>query len=349
MFPSEYFGSIGQLSYEGIRIIRDHKILELIQQYRETPESEPRRLLDLLTLRLESSVGHLVDEYMKQSVGTELKSSQEAIECCEVAKTKFRALKTAKRDMIEGNWLIILDGFNAAIRLGDPNDKAFLAVQYGNRCAVFMEMQLYDEGINDAIRSLTLMDEVDEVDRSSLPSMFRQKMQRRLRECERRKLDEARNDDVTKQIHRSIVISSSSADKQSLARLAYDGEGRKMVAVRDIRPGEIIIHEKPFVSVLRNIATMSSHCDYCVRILENKHFVPCNRCRLCIYCDDECKKMAWDEYHKIDCQLRSGLIDQEQDFPSRRLALRVALKSFHVEEGVRSDPHSSNECSPSLR
>lgn len=86
----------------------------------------------------------------------------------------------------------------------------------------------------------------------------------------------------------------------SSLELKYDEDkGRHFVAAKDIRPGEILILEEPYL-------TRSRLCsfDYCYGCLNPAYnVVPCKHCVAVIYCSEKCRQESWDTFHDVECPL----------------------------------------------
>ncbi|KAL8198918.1 UNVERIFIED_CONTAM: hypothetical protein K2H54_029567 [Gekko kuhli] len=99
--------------------------------------------------------------------------------------------------------------------------------------------------------------------------------------------------------------------------------GRHLAAARDIPPGEVLVREEAFVSVLRpgesfllhggGAETAMSepldnedlHCHRCLRRLLAS--IPCRGCSYAKYCSQTCAQLAWENYHWRECSL-GGLL-----------------------------------------
>lgn len=99
-------------------------------------------------------------------------------------------------------------------------------------------------------------------------------------------------------------------------------KGRSLVATKDILPGELLVKEDAFVSVLNpgemppRHEGLESKWDtrvtngdlYCHRCLKTTlATVPCDGCSYAKYCSQECLQQAWDLYHSVECSL-GGLL-----------------------------------------
>ncbi|XP_007076180.1 SET and MYND domain-containing protein 4 isoform X1 [Panthera tigris] len=97
--------------------------------------------------------------------------------------------------------------------------------------------------------------------------------------------------------------------------------GRYLVATKDILPGELLVKEDAFVSVLHPgemppLRHLESKWDtrvtngdlYCHRCLDHTlATVPCDGCSYAKYCSHDCMQQAWDLYHSVECSL-GGLL-----------------------------------------
>lgn len=76
----------------------------------------------------------------------------------------------------------------------------------------------------------------------------------------------------------------------------YDDKiGRHLKATSPISVGGLILAEKPFASILLP-DYYENHCYHCLRRLQAG--VPDHQCGNLQYCNDTCRKTAWEEYHK---------------------------------------------------
>lgn len=106
----------------------------------------------------------------------------------------------------------------------------------------------------------------------------------------------------------------------SLTMLFSDSKGRHLVASQDIAHGELLIREEAYVSVIipdrKPIGGKSTwdisitNCDlYCHHCLQSGlTFLPCHRCSFARYCSPNCRDVAWERYHYVECSLGSILL-----------------------------------------
>ncbi|XP_006891157.1 PREDICTED: SET and MYND domain-containing protein 4 [Elephantulus edwardii] len=93
-------------------------------------------------------------------------------------------------------------------------------------------------------------------------------------------------------------------------------KGRCLIATGDILPGELLVKEEAFVSVLNpgekplpdpglesrqntRAANGDLHCHRCLK--HTLALVPCDQCSYAKYCSYECMQQAWELYHSVEC------------------------------------------------
>ncbi|NXV22182.1 SMYD4 protein, partial [Cepphus grylle] len=106
--------------------------------------------------------------------------------------------------------------------------------------------------------------------------------------------------------------------------LNFDTErGRYLVAIQDIHPGQNLLKEEAFVSVLcpgesillqdssetawdTRVTNADLYCHRCLRQLLAS--VPCHGCSYAKYCSQNCADVAWEQYHRTECSLGALLL-----------------------------------------
>ncbi|XP_068271736.1 SET and MYND domain-containing protein 4 [Nyctibius grandis] len=106
--------------------------------------------------------------------------------------------------------------------------------------------------------------------------------------------------------------------------LNFDRErGRHLVASQDILPGQSLLKEEAFVSVLcpgeshllqdssetawdTRVTNADLYCHCCLRQLLAS--VPCRGCSYAKYCSQNCADVAWEQYHRTECSLGALLL-----------------------------------------
>lgn len=77
-------------------------------------------------------------------------------------------------------------------------------------------------------------------------------------------------------------------------------QGKRLICTKDVQKNKVLILERPLVSqvYLKYCLIYCNHCTYKV----STRFIPCHSCNKAVYCSEECRVKAWDEFHKIECK-----------------------------------------------
>ncbi|XKL65692.1 hypothetical protein PGB90_009112 [Kerria lacca] len=75
---------------------------------------------------------------------------------------------------------------------------------------------------------------------------------------------------------------------------------RVIVAVEELRPGEILIVEKPLVFALDPYHILT-HCSHC--FVRCSSLIPCKGCYATMYCTERCYNEAIIQYHRVECRV----------------------------------------------
>ncbi|XP_034245426.1 SET and MYND domain-containing protein 4-like [Thrips palmi] len=99
-----------------------------------------------------------------------------------------------------------------------------------------------------------------------------------------------------------------------------EDKGRHLIASENIRPGDVLIVEQPFASVLLPAAS-STHCYFCLNRCLSP--IPCLHCTEVMFCNEKCRVESWTQFHSIDCSLLPVISNKVGKMGL--LALRVLL------------------------
>lgn len=80
--------------------------------------------------------------------------------------------------------------------------------------------------------------------------------------------------------------------------------GRHLVATRNIRPGEVLVHEQSYCSTANSILSYG-YCWHCLSFAWS--CVPCDHCVNVVFCSEKCKTEAWKMYHDVECAISCDL------------------------------------------
>lgn len=102
--------------------------------------------------------------------------------------------------------------------------------------------------------------------------------------------------------------------------------GRYAVAAEDIEPGDVLVTEKPFASVL-NREEYGNHCQSCFKT--TKAPIPCKKCSSVLFCSVECRQSSY--FHTIECPILDLLVGSGMSincFLALRLVTQYPLSYF---------------------
>lgn len=97
--------------------------------------------------------------------------------------------------------------------------------------------------------------------------------------------------------------------------------GRFMTANNDIKFGDTLLVEYPFVTYL-DFDKFDSYCQHCLISFENR-FIPCFGCNQIRFCSESCRDTAWTQYHKSECNRLLTLI---KEMGISYIVFRIILK-----------------------
>ncbi|XP_068945761.1 SET and MYND domain-containing protein 4 isoform X2 [Petaurus breviceps papuanus] len=109
----------------------------------------------------------------------------------------------------------------------------------------------------------------------------------------------------------------------SVSLCSDPSRGRYLIATEDVLPGELLVKEEAFVSVLNPGETLwlrpgpeakrdsraapgDHHCHRCLNPVVAT--IPCQGCSYARYCSQQCMQQAWERYHRTECSLGGTLL-----------------------------------------
>ncbi|XP_014209928.1 SET and MYND domain-containing protein 4 [Copidosoma floridanum] len=108
------------------------------------------------------------------------------------------------------------------------------------------------------------------------------------------------------------------------AEIKYSEEyGRHLVATYDISPGNHICEEKFFVTS-SNGKKNFAYCNHCLAIFWAT--IPCDKCAYAMYCSQECKEEAWEQYHDVECETSIAAYGYEESLI--QLSIRTFIMAY---------------------
>lgn len=125
----------------------------------------------------------------------------------------------------------------------------------------------------------------------------------------------------------SLIVGGSNAIK---LKKTNDNK-QHIVATRDIKSGEFIYLSEPLALVLRDELRFSN-CWHCGR--QTWAGVPCDQCPSVVFCSQQCKEKAWNEYHDIECLVLRQFSKPLLLIPSYSLTVKTITKAINSAGGL---------------
>lgn len=288
-----------------------------------------------------------------------LKNSKDSTDLRNEANQIFISSKNNINKLIE-TWQL----YSKSISTSTINSPE-LSLAYANRSAVLMKLHKHKQCIEDIDRALRLEypdhlrgkllcrkleclrvlnrsdsmnDTLDEarnwIERMKLSLDDKEMFERKFNESNNRNDCFQSNYKKTEYIPNIIHNQSIPCASEALTVCTNDKFGRHVVTTRDVQPGEILVVEKPYSKIL-SLNEAYTHCSYCLQA--HWAMIPCEFCIYVMYCSEECKEKAWDEYHDVECCVNGYLVDlnfKKDGLFSLRLVI-VALKRAKGVVGLR--------------
>lgn len=209
-----------------------------------------------------------------------------------------------------------------AIAIGPPDDLKSKVYICKARCIYEMNGRRRCPEVQEAILNahiwLGSMDESD-IGRADVISSINFLNRTPLLE-ERMEADHDQNEEPTIPDDNEKIKQASSAIEIKF----NDENGRYIAASRDIRAGELLFAHKSYASVIYS-RMQNEICWHC-----SKHIlagVPCNQCPMVLFCSENCRDMAWNEYHDLECLAVSAMLEVDMD-ANEIMTMRLLIKAY---------------------
>uniref|UniRef100_A0A2M4CRS6 Putative agap011835-pa-like protein n=1 Tax=Anopheles darlingi TaxID=43151 RepID=A0A2M4CRS6_ANODA len=187
--------------------------------------------------------------------------------------------------------------YNESLCHSEPASEA-RALAYANRSAVCYDLHRYEECLEN-IRLARA---------ANYPERLADKLAKRELAAKQALADEAtagRNIAKPDQKRTFALTYDANVEVPQVANCLELAEskqfGRYVITNRDLKAGDIVIHEQPTHSLLID-TYRHMRCDYCLQ----KHLYtlrPCEGCTVAMYCSEECRKQAQLTYHRYECPI----------------------------------------------
>ncbi|KAJ8679982.1 hypothetical protein QAD02_015769 [Eretmocerus hayati] len=216
---------------------------------------------------------------------------------CSLEAIKFRKKGSDlfnQRKQDELTHRLILSYYSKSIAYA-PSNSEELALAYNNRSLLWLRLHKRDFCSSDIERALKI----------TKSNELKQKLQARKNKCSNSSHDH--NPETSAEISLSTASRNIVCGSDSITVEYNEDCGRHLVATRNIKAGEVILHEQtPYGFVdLHNFYLICSNCLKYAWI-----GIPCEYCVYTIYCSESCKSEAWLQYHDVMCPMLPFLINK---------------------------------------
>ncbi len=214
------------------------------------------------------------------------------------------------------NWHNAVLLYNQSIAFAETGSEN-VGIGYANRSALFFEWGMYAR----------CLENIEWAKEANYPERLMAKLDKRKLDCEARIAEKSLHEDPI-----PFVPKLSYPPHPKLPYIADCLEltenekfGRHIVTTRPLKPGDIVVMEKPFeVALLPDYKY--SHCTFCLKQNELS-LIPCPSCTSAMYCSAECMAMAYDQFHKYECQIIDALYSLFTKI--YLMAVRLLLTTIH--------------------
>lgn len=199
------------------------------------------------------------------------------------------------------------------------------ALAYANRSIICLELQRYE----DCLANIRL------ARASNYPERLAAKLEKRELDAKQALAAKNSNNDAAKHMKRERKrLELSYPAHKNMPQVANCLElqknekfGRHVVTNRPLKVGDVVMIDKPFVTLLLD-KYRYVRCAYCYHETLFT-LIPCEGCTVAMYCSDECLSKAHQQYHRYECGIIRELWKISGDIPVIALrSVAVAIATF---------------------
>lgn len=279
-------------------LVKDGKVVDISRQFKDIT-SNSQRVKFLQNLLLEYDL-------IADSSKVRVEKSNNVAEHVRNKGNQFYA----KRQFLDA-----LEAYNTSLCLAE-NDSKNVGVAYANRSAVFYELKLYDNCLNN----------IQLAKQNNYPEENLQKLNKREEMC----LEMINNENTAKPSNEPIGAEFLKLTRQPNHKVPFiadclelksdDKFGRYITTKTSLSPGDIVCVEEPFSKLL-----LPQHrYKFCANCLNDNFLdlIACKTCTATMFCSDDCAKMGNERFHKFEC----SIIDKLNVLGTK--ILRIAVRTF---------------------
>ncbi|XP_058831091.1 uncharacterized protein LOC131689803 [Topomyia yanbarensis] len=168
-----------------------------------------------------------------------------------------------------------------------PEESEDLGMGYANRSAVYFNRKQYRRCLSN----------IQLAKASNYPKNKIDNLLKREQKC----FDMLQDSSIEKKQHTFSEVQLHKSDLQ-FADVQNCGSG--FIAKRDLKVGSVFI-ESPALLVLEPELTYC-RCNHC-GLVNDMDLIPCKVCCTAMYCSEQCRTIAFDQYHRFECEIMEDL------------------------------------------
>lgn len=222
----------------------------------------------------------------------------------------------------EKNYLLALEAYNESLCLA-PIESESLAIAYANRSAIYLNAGFYGFCFENIALALA----------NNYPERLRPKLLQRRDDClnfmnnERDAIESAVYYDKVPE----LTYPSNPKRPFAIEGLEYASSnqfGRFVVAKHDLKPGDVIVVEKPFNKNLLKSAVYTN----CTNCGTNQFYnlKPCPHSTMAMFCSSKCLEEAWQRFYQYEKDIIEGIFNLFTKICIS--AIRATIRAFTMVE-----------------
>lgn len=236
---------------------------------------------------------------------------------------KIAESRRAKGNQFYSNkqFLDALEFYNQSLCFAESGSE-HVGLAYANRSAVFYELGLFDQCLNNIKLAKS----------NKYPEKNLDKLNNREKLChERIKNDEQKDVPVGAEYLKLTLEPSSKLPfiADCLELKSSETFGRYITTKTALKPGDVVCIEEPFSKQL----LPNQRYKYCATCLSDNFLdlFSCDSCTSTMFCSEDCAKLGNEKFHKYECEV----VDRLNTVATKiiRIAVRTFFEALHVCSG----------------
>ncbi len=184
-------------------------------------------------------------------------------------------------------YLAALKYYNKSICYAE-NESEELGIGFGNRSAVFFELGLYD----DCLDNIKLAKQCG-------PARIIDKLIYREKLCLDREVSAKNSSSPIVTPELSYPANEAIPFIANCLEMKRNEQyGRHIITTTDLKPGDVVATEEAFCTTMHH-EFQYARCEYCLSE-NNYNLLPCTQCVSVMFCA-KCRDKAYDKFHRIEC------------------------------------------------